>query len=121
MSETLKNICKIIFYAGICVGGGYLYGKIAKEFDEYESHNIYYEFKNSSASNNYGRVSRNYGRAIKAIAESDMYSCDKEKVIDLINNNEPSDFYEGIISIANSDMFSCDKRDVIKKMCGESE
>ena len=50
-----------------------------------------------------------------------LNSCDKEKVIDLINNNEPSDFYEGIISIANSDMFSCDKRDVIKKMCGESE
>ena len=121
MSETLKNICKIIFYAGICVGGGYLYGKIAKEFDEYESDNIYYKFKNSSASNNYGRISCNYGRAIKAIAESDMLSCDKEEVIDLINNNEPSDFYEGIISIVNSDMLSCDKRDIIGKMCGESE
>lgn len=121
MSETLKNICKIIFYAGICVGGGYLYGKIAKEFDEYESDNIYHKFKNSSVYNNYRRASCNYGRAIKAIAESDMYSSDKEEAIGLINNNEPSDFYEGIISIVNSDMFSSDKLEIIEKMCGESE
>ncbi len=65
-----------------------------------------------------------YGHAIKAIAESNMNSHDKEKSMTLVKNGECAAYYKAVVAIAGDcTMCSFDKRKAIANIAnggGES-
>lgn len=58
-----------------------------------------------------------YGSAVNAIMESDMWSSDKQKAITLLKREENADFYKAVISIAESDAWSSDRLKMIQSLC----
>ena len=71
---------------------------------------------NSSLTNHYGYVTASYGKAIKAILESDMLDCYKSDAIDVLRKDGDVEYYEAVIAIVNSDMLDCYKSDMIEKI-----
>ena len=63
-----------------------------------------------------------YGDAVRAIANSDMFSGDQAKALAVLRRDETSEFYKAIIETARAtSMFSGAKRDVIISMCERTE
>ena len=63
-----------------------------------------------------------YGDAVRAIANSDMFSGDQAKALAVLRRDETSEFYKAIIETARStSMFSGAKASVIIRMCERSE
>ncbi len=58
-----------------------------------------------------------YGLAVKAIADSDMFSGSKQRAINSLNKDGSDEYYEAVIAIANSDdMLSGSKCEAISKL-----
>ena len=63
-----------------------------------------------------------YGDAVRAIANSDMFSGDQAKALTALRRDETSEFYKAIIETARStSMFSGAKASVIIRMCERTE
>ena len=63
-----------------------------------------------------------YGDAVRAIANSDMFSGDQAKALAVLRRDETSEFYKAVIETARAtSMLSGAKRDVIISMCERTE
>ena len=92
-----KKCCKIIIPI-IALG---VLGRVEKPV----SNNITYY--NSEA---------NYGNAVKAVMNSDMFPSHKNDTVSILPMNQTSSFYIGVIETVNSDMFSSNKVSCVKSM-----
>lgn len=57
-----------------------------------------------------------YEDAIGAIMDSNMWSSDKVKLVDIVKRDGDATYYKSVINIANSRMFSSDKVSAIDKI-----
>jgi hypothetical protein len=57
-----------------------------------------------------------YGDAVEAIMDSDMFSSDKEKAMEALKVDGDSGYYKAVIHVANSDTFSSSKAKTIMSM-----
>ncbi len=57
-----------------------------------------------------------YSNAISAISNSDMYSSDKFRAIESVEDDRDSEYYKAIIGIAKSNMSSTDRRVAIENL-----
>lgn len=56
-----------------------------------------------------------YGRAIKAICDSDtLWSCEKERALKSLKRDQSDGYYEAVIAILKSRMDSCDQVKAIR-------
>ena len=67
------------------------------------------------------QYSATYNEAVNAIANGDLWSSDKPKVLDALKPNFKPVVYKAVVEVVKSDMWTSDKANVIIKMCKQAE
>lgn len=107
------GVKKIGDYTGIDFGFGNYGYREAPPKDKY----VY-----STARTVYRSSRHGYSDAIRAITESDMFSCDKQNAIACIARDESFEYYDAIIAIADDhNQFSKSRYNAIKDVCRRTE